>query len=352
MIPFRFKNVFLESFALNLPTQELSSAEIEDRIAPLYERLQIPFGTLERLSGIKSRHMWTPDVRPSAVSTVAAAEALELSGFKPEQIGALFNCSVSRDFFEPATACIIHNNLKLGEECYAMDITNACLGFSNGMLSMAQLIESGAVQVGIITAGENVSRIMQSSWEQLARHQTLTRDELLKMLPTFTLGCGAVAMVMCHRSVARSTHRLLGAVARSATQFSSLCEGNGDFNFSQEGITPLMSTESALLMASAAKLGGRMWKDASEVLGWSREEIDHVYCHQVGRQVNEGFYREMALDMEKEFTVYKTLGNLVSAALPAALITGAKEKGMKPGDKVLLTGFGSGLNSIFSGIEW
>ena len=76
MISFRFKHVCLESFGLNLPTTLLSSKEIEERIAPAYERLRIPAGTLERVSGVSTRGMWTTDVTPSSVATVAAREAL------------------------------------------------------------------------------------------------------------------------------------------------------------------------------------------------------------------------------------------------------------------------------------
>jgi 3-oxoacyl-[acyl-carrier-protein] synthase III len=43
---------------------------------------------------------------------------------------------------------------------------------------------------------------------------------------------------------------------------------------------------------------------------------------------------------------------MVSVALPAALAIGAEEKGIKPGEKVLLTAFGSGLNTRFLGFEW
>jgi 3-oxoacyl-[acyl-carrier-protein] synthase III len=72
----------------------------------------------------------------------------------------------------------------------------------------------------------------------------------------------------------------------------------------------------------------------------------------VGRQVNEAFYKEIGLDYRKEFTIYKQYGNLVSSALPTAFFKGIKEKPVAVGEKVLLLGFGSGLNSIFTGIEW
>ena len=74
MISFRFKHVRLESFGLNFPTTLLSSAEIEERIAPVYERLRIPTGTLERVSGVSTRGIWPTDVTPSSVATVAARE--------------------------------------------------------------------------------------------------------------------------------------------------------------------------------------------------------------------------------------------------------------------------------------
>src|SRR5690606_11116519 len=98
--------------------------------------------------------------------------------------------------------------------------------------------------------------------------------------------------------------------------------------------------------------GRGMWGDFPEGIGWEREEIDQIYCHQVGRQVNRAFYEEMTLDMTKEFRVYQRFGYLVSASLPAAFFTGIEEKGISSGEKILLTAFGSGLNSTFMGIEW
>ncbi|RMG40865.1 MAG: 3-oxoacyl-ACP synthase III [Candidatus Dadabacteria bacterium] len=355
MFGVRFKDVCIEAYALNLPPNRVTSAELEDRLAELYKRLNIPFGTLEKLSGIKSRYLWKSDVMPSEVATEAAQQALSQVDFPVEEIGALFSCSVTRDYFEPATASIIHRRLGIREDSLSMDISNACLGFSNGMITLAGMIDSGIVKAGLVVSGENISCIIDSSIDYILKnHESFTREELLQLLPTFTLGSGAVAFVLCHSSLSKNGHRLLGSIARSASQHSELCEGNADYSVSQiaSGIDPIMRTDSHKLMASAAKLGNRAWKDASELLGWKREDIDHIFCHQVGRQVNNGFYQEMGLDIEKEFTVYQELGNLVSAALPAAVIRGIEEKGIKKGDKILLTAFGSGLNAIFSGIQW
>lgn len=353
MVVFRFKNVCIESTALHLPKDVVTSAELEDRIGPLYERLNIPFGTLERLSGIKERRLWDKSVDPSSVATEAGRAALEQIGFDRKHLGALFNCSVTRDYFEPATACLVQGNLELPETTISMDITNACIGFSNGITMLGNLIESGVVKAGLLVSGENVARIIDSSAKHVINNPDVTRDELLKLLPTFTLGCGATAMVLCHSSIATKKHRIVGATARSAIQFNSLCSGDGDYYMKQiDDPQPIMQTESSQIINQASKLGGRMWGDFSEAFGWERESLDHIFCHQVGRQVNDAFYNEMTLDYAKDFSVYEKYGNLVSSALPAAFITGIEEKGIKAGERILLTAFGSGLHSIFTGIEW
>lgn len=353
MVPFRFGNVCIEGLSLVLPELQVSSAELEDRIAPLYERLHIPFGTLERLSGIASRHLWEKFYAPSAGATEAAKLALNQCGIDRKEIKALFNCSVTRDYFEPATACLVAQNLEIAEQSMVMDITNACIGFSDGLVLLSNMIESGVVKAGLIVAAENVTAITEASIAKILRSEELTRDQLLKILPTFTLGCGAVAMVLCHSSIATKSHRILASISRSATQHASLCQGDGDYcMFQEEEPDPLMYTDSSKLIPAAAKLGARAWGDLSEFIGWSRDDVDHIFCHQIGKQVNDSFYKTMGLDIKKEYTVYEQLGNLVSASMPAALIRGAERKGMKAGEKVVLTAFGSGLNAIFTAIEW
>lgn len=353
MLNFKFKHVRLESFSTYFGPHEVTSAELEDRLGELYKKLEIPHGTLEKLTGIKSRYFFNGNVMPSAIATGAANLALERMGIAREHIQMLVNCSVSRDFFEPATACIVHRNLALPETTTALDISNACIGFSNGLNLVANLIETGVIKAGLVVTGENVARLLDSCMRALQDDPQINREKLLQVLPTFTLGCGGAAFVLCHESIATRSHKLVGSASRTASEFNDLCNGNADFCHSQTvGFQPVMYTESSKLIASAAKLGGRTWKDFSKSMGWSKQDVNHIFCHQVGRQVNEAFYQEMELDMEKEFTIYRKYGNMVSAAMPAALVLGADEIGFKQGDKILTTAFGSGLNCIFSGFEW
>ena len=78
-------------------------------------------------------------------ATQAAERALAQAGVDRARVGVLINTSVSRDYVEPSTACLVHRNLGLAPECFNFDLSNACLGFLNGMELVAQMIERGQV---------------------------------------------------------------------------------------------------------------------------------------------------------------------------------------------------------------
>ena len=51
----RYERVCLESFGYCLPSEIWSSDEIEQRLEPLYDRLRLPAGRLELMTGIAQR---------------------------------------------------------------------------------------------------------------------------------------------------------------------------------------------------------------------------------------------------------------------------------------------------------
>ena len=353
MTVFRFSSVYLDSYSLVLPEQEVTSAEIEDSLAPLYERLEIPHGTLEKLSGVRARRLWDRKYPPSKGATSAVMAALEKSSVTVDQLQALVSCSVTRDYFEPSTACLVARNIGLPETALATDVCNACIGFSNGILHVANLIESGVIKAGVVVSGESIGSILEATRSKLLNSPDMTRQQLLKLLPSFTLGCGAAACVLVHKDIAKTSHRLVGASVRCGSQFSDLCVGDKDYCILQEqGLDPIMHTESSKIIPAAAELGSRAWADLAPAIGWNSEMVNHIFCHGVGKQVNKAFYDTMGLQVEKEFYVYQNLGNLVSASMPAAFFTGVEEKPVKSGETVLCTAFGSGLNAIFSAWQW
>ncbi|MBT3366070.1 MAG: 3-oxoacyl-ACP synthase III [Nitrospina sp.] len=346
-----FEKVYIEGLAYHLPENIVTSVEIEDRLAPLYDRLKLPQGRLELMSGIRERRFWGKEVLPSEVATLAGEKAIAQSGVDPEQIGCLISASVCRDFLEPSTASVIHNNLKLPGEAFVFDVSNACLGVLNGMSIIASMIEQNQIEAGLVVAGENGGPLVNNTIETLLARKDITRNETKSSFASLTIGSSAVGVVLAHEKIAKQGHRLAGGVSMAETQFNHLCRGNDDSGAGGDW-SPLMDTDSETLMQEGCRLAGKTWARTREVLGWSNEEINRVFCHQVGKGHRKLMYEKVGLDPEKDFSTLEFLGNTGSASLPTTLAMGIEKKVLKSGDKAALLGIGSGLNCLMMGVEW
>jgi 3-oxoacyl-[acyl-carrier-protein] synthase-3 len=129
----KFQHVRFHGFGYELPPNVITSDAIEERLTPVYEKLKLPKGRLELMSGIKERRFWDKGTRPSDAAVLAGKKAIAASGIPASDLECLIFTSVSRDMMEPATATFVHNQLGLPERCLVFDISNACLGFPSGI---------------------------------------------------------------------------------------------------------------------------------------------------------------------------------------------------------------------------
>jgi acyl-CoA:acyl-CoA alkyltransferase len=88
-------------------------------------------GTFEQLTGIGSRRVAGNDEYSSTLAVGAARRALAAAGLGPGDIDLLIYASATRDVAEPATAHIVQADL--GSRAHALDVTNACNSFINGI---------------------------------------------------------------------------------------------------------------------------------------------------------------------------------------------------------------------------
>ena len=348
----RFKNVYIEGLAYHLPKNIVSSEDLEKRLTPVYDRLKLPFGRLEMMTGIKERRFWDKDVSPSQVASKAGELAVLNSGIDRVEIGCLINASVCRDFLEPATASLVHHNLGLHINTLVFDISNACLGVLNGMVHVANMIELGQIRAGLVVAGENGGPLVDATIESLLNKSDLTRNEIKSSFASLTIASAAVGVLLVHKDLSKYKHRLLGGYSQAASQFNKLCHGNDD---SKTGITnwsPLMKTDAETMMQEGCRLAGQTWAFTKKILGWANDDVNRVFCHQVGHAHRKLLYETLSLELEKDFSTLEYLGNTGAASLPSTLALGAEKGFLKSGDRIALLGIGSGLNCLMLGAEW
>lgn len=338
----QYKHVCLEAFGYELPPNVITSAAIEDKLATLYERLKLPHGRLMMMSGIKERRFWNEGEKPSQVSARAGALALKNSDAKPEEIECLLHTSVCRDLLEPATATFVHRALGLAKDATVYDISNACLGFLNGMVTLANMIELGQVKKGMIVTGESGRQLVESTIDKLLALPNPTRDNIKEAFASLTIGSGACALVMAHESVSKFGHKLVGGATQCATEFNHLCHGTAGN----------MTTDSETLLHEGCTLARSTWEKTRHLLGWTNAMVHRVFCHQVGSAHRKLLYKTLELDAGKDFSTVEYLGNTGSASLPTTMAIGTEQSPPKSGDNIAMLGIGSGLNCLMLGVKW
>ena len=226
--------------------------------------------------------------------------------------------------------------------------SNACLGVLNSFALLGGMIESGQILAGMVVAGENGRGLIEETVRHLVQ-TPLTRNEIKPFFANLTIGSGAVAAILCHDSLLKGqpTHRLIGGIARAATQHSELCQGD------THGADSLaMQTNSEELLIAGVDLAGQTWQAFTQELGWTANAVDRFIGHQVGSVHRRKLYETLGLDLQKDFSTFETLGNMGSASLPATLAMAVEAGAIQAGNHVALLGIGSGLNCMMLGLEW
>lgn len=357
----RYENVCLQAWAHELPPEVVTSAALEDRLAPVYAGLGLPAGRLELMTGIRERRFWPAPVSPGEVSARTARAALERSGLAPGRIGAVVHGSVCRDFLEPATANLVAHALGVARDATVLDVSNACLGVLSGMILVANMIELGQIEAGLVVSTEDGRPLVDTTVRDLlARHARgeLTRKQVKPALASLTIGSASVAIVLCSRGAAdaaRGGHRLLGGTVAQAAEHHGLCRSTPDRGFQPgagEDEPLLMQTDSETMLQHGCALAARNWSAFLAELGWAGGTPRKVFCHQVGVAHRRALFQALALDASRDYPTVERFGNTGSAALPLGLALAADEGLLAPGDPVALLGIGSGLNSIMLGVTW
>ena len=346
----RFENVVIDTVASVLPPHLLSTEEIEKRLERVYDRLGLPEGRLELMTGIKERRLFDPNTRPGSISAMAVRDAIAASGIAIEMFGALVHGSVCRDQMEPATAAGVHEESGLAPHCQFFDVSNACLGLLCAVLVLAMMVELGQIKAGIAVGTEVAGPLVQQTITRLVDESDqgrLTRKTIKPELASLTIGSGSAAIVVAHRDLSPDGSPLLGAATRTDTASSKLCAGG-----SEAGGSMLMQTDSEALLHAGVGLASETWEQFGPAFNRHGNRTDRICTHQVGVRHRKMLLDTLGLDASLDFPTVERFGNTGSCALPMAAALAADAGHLRPGNRTAMLGIGSGLSSQMLAIDW
>ena len=212
---------------------------------------------------------------------------------------------------------------------------------------LANMIELGQVENGIVVSGETAEELISSTIETLLSDENLSRKTIKPAFASLTIGSGSMGLYMQRAQSHDGEIRLIHGAWQANTKYCNLCHGGQS---SSDSI--LMETQSEELLHRGVETADLTWRKFSSYPGWAADDIDRFFCHQVGSAHAKLLFDILNLDSSKNYETLRILGNVGSVSAPITLAMAIESGLFEPGQKGALLGIGSGINSLMLGIEW
>jgi 3-oxoacyl-[acyl-carrier-protein] synthase III len=289
-------------------------------------------------TGIRERRIADKHDSTATLATRAARRALESADVGPEAVDLIIVASASPEHLFPATACLVQDALGAAK-AGAFDLSAACSGFIFAVQMASQAVQTGAIDTALVIGSETLSRLI--NWE----------DRSTAIL----FGDGAGAFVLEARETPGG---ILAGVMRSDGSGGGLLTvqaGGSRFPASHETVERKQHTitmNGREVFRFATHVMASATREVVKKAGLQMDDIEVVVPHQANLRIIEAAARGLRLPMERFVVNIERYGNTSSASIPIAVCEAVHAGRIKPGDHVVLVGFGAGLTWGAIALQW
>jgi 3-oxoacyl-(acyl-carrier-protein) synthase III len=320
--------VGITGIGASLPDRVLSTADLQQQVEQA-SGLCLPPGLFSLVTGIERRRVAGPGEYASTLAVRAARRALAEANLEPRDIDLLLFASATRDMAEPATAHIVQ--AELGCRAHALDLSNACNSFLNGIDAARAFILAGRARRALVVTGETPTRSMRERVSSLA--------EARAAFAGYTFGDAGAAVVLEAvpsggvldiDTETHSEHWSVGGIPGGGSRHP---RGDEHTYFQGDGhaLRGVFERIGPGILDRIRRRTGLDWSDFARVL-----------VHQVTLPYLERFIEVTGVPKDKLEITVTELGNMASATLGVQLARVAPS--LRPGERVLFVGLGGGVS--------
>jgi 3-oxoacyl-(acyl-carrier-protein) synthase III len=301
-----------------LPGRPIPTTEVVARAMPGKDPAVILAKT-----GIHTRHWAEPGVRITDLAAEALRRAAAAAGVAVEDLRRVILVNSSGgDYMAAATANAIIHALGIDDRCDGFDLLNACMGFVTAFDLAARAVATGLHPVGVVAA-EMGSRYIRPEDPR----------------PYVVFGDAAAAAIL---GPGRPGEGILGSFLRNdgshgLTVYGDLPALSGEVPFVKFAIP---SADMGRLVTDAIQRSARA---VLEPCGVRIEDVDWVLPHQPNGSMLDTMVEVLGVDRDRIVPVVQEIGSVGSAAVPTSLDRLLRTRPVKPGDRILMIGVGSGV---------
>lgn len=311
-----------------LPERQVTTADLQERIA-VASGLPLPAGMFAQTTGIKTRRVAADDEYASDLAIGAGRLVLEQAGLDALDVDLLLFASATRDMVEPATAHVVQ--AALGGRAHALDVTNACNSFLNGIDLARSMILAGRAHRALVVTGETPTRSMRPRLDGMVQAR--------QAFAGYTFG-DAGAAVLVERV---ATGGILDVDAETHSQHWPVGGIFGGGSRHPRGDEHTYFTgDGHKLRGVFEKIGIGLIERVHHRTGLTWDDYARVLVHQVTVPYLQRFVEVAGVPLDKLEVTVPQFGNMASATLGVQLAMIRPQ--LTPGDRVLLVGLGGGVS--------
>lgn len=307
-----------------LPERIVSSAELE-------QRLDIPAGWVERVTGVRERrHAITETSVSMAVASCKAA--LDHADISIEKIDAVVAASTAPHQAIPCTATLVARELGVPDgKAACWDVNATCLSFLFALQSVSHMVSAGVYRNVLVFSSEKSSLSLNPKERESA---VLFGD------------ASAAAVITRSAPGDRSSiwHSHL-ATYSSGADLTRITGGGTAHHPNDPSTTPemnLFNMKGPAIFKMGARLLGPFLDDFFRAIELDRAQFDAVVPHQASRHAIELIERH-GISPERIISNLEIRGNCIAASIPLALSEAVESGRIMRGHNVVLVGSGAGF---------
>lgn len=286
-------------------------------------------------TGMKRRHWASADEATSDLAISAAREALAFAGLEASEVDCFIVCTVTPDYYFPATACLVAARLG-AKDRPAFDISIACSGFIYGLTAGSALVRSGVYRRVMVIGAETLSKILNKDDRSTAILfgdgagavilEASERDSFLSS----ELGSDASRPEMLYVPSSGSRHPIDEAALQTRRNLIAM-QGREVF---KSAVTKMIeATDNALAKAHLTKA-----------------DVTFLIPHQANKRIIDAAAHYLEMPAGKVVTNIHEYGNTSAASIPIALSETVRAGLIAPGNVIVFVAFGGGLS--WGAVAW
>lgn len=289
-------------------------------------------------TGIKARHVVSGDESVADLAIEAANQALASAGISGEEVELIIVASSTPDTIYPAVACQVQTAIG-ARKAAGFDMALACSGFVYALIVAQQFLKTGMHKTALVIGADIHSRY--TNW-----HDRNT---------CILFGDGAGAAVLTAEKGARdnilaSDLHLDGAKGMELTLFTQA--ENCPLVEPKTPVNDYVYMNGREVFKFAVGVVPKSIQEVLDSSGLNIHDVDHVILHQANIRIMQAMSEKLGIPEERLIINLDRFGNTSAASIPIALNEAVLAGRVKPGDLMVMCGFGAGLAWGTSIMRW